>query len=197
MKPQFVYLHGFNSAYDVSEEKIVTLSTIGKVSGVTYDTFGDYNSIKEFLLKNISYNDDLTIIGTDMGGFWAATIAKILKCPSVLINPCCAPNKVLSKYVDVTMANAKTGKTNSISENKIESFECRELCGKDEEFFYKPLVLIDSGDEYLSAVKTYSLLDGFPSHMFKGGNHRFTHMEEALPIIENYIRNCEISEHTS
>lgn len=190
MKHQFIYLHGFNSAFDELEEKIIALSTIGTVNGVTYDTFGDYNSVKEFLLRNISYSDDLVIVGTDVGGFWAATIAKILKCPSVLINPCCSPDKVLSKYVNVTIENAKTGKMNSISESKLESFQGNELHGKDDGFLHKPLVLIDSGDEYLSVAKTRSLLDGFPSHTFNGGNHRFAHMEEALPVIEKYVRTC-------
>jgi predicted esterase YcpF (UPF0227 family) len=194
---QFIYLHGFNSGYDPEADKIKILEKIGKVSGITYDTYASYEEIKEYLLRNIDYSDDLVMVGTSLGGYWASEIAKVLKVPSVIINPCHEPSVMLKKYEDCNNENHQTGKINCLTRFVTETYKDKDLVGNTEEFFYTPLVLLDSGDEVISSTRTSNVLSEFPMKIFGGGNHRFAHMNEALEYIQNYIRTCEIAEHTN
>ena len=49
------------------------------------------------------------------------------------------------------------------------------------------LILLDEGDEVIDARHTREVLkDYYQVEMFEGGNHRFAHMEEALPLIASF-----------
>lgn len=48
------------------------------------------------------------------------------------------------------------------------------------------IVLLDMGDELIESEATLAAIgDHMVVHTFAGGSHRFSHMEEALPLIEN------------
>jgi len=192
----FVYLHGFNSGYDPTNEKIKALEQIGTVSGITYDTFAHYPRILTSLLAGISYSDELVMVGTSLGGYWAARVAENLKVPSVIINPVTDPATSLAKYQDINCQNYTTGKDNSLNEFAVTSYRGHEL-SNDVSFYYKPLVLCDRGDAVLSCTATENVLSDMPMHTFQGGNHRFSHMQESLELIQNYVRTCDIVEPVS
>jgi predicted esterase YcpF (UPF0227 family) len=187
----FVYIHGFNSGYDPENEKIKTLEKIGDVSGITYNSCSAYNMILEYLSDKIEYTDNLVMIGTSLGGYWAAKMAIKLKCPSVIINPCHDPATMLRKYEDISMENYKTSRTEYLSSSTVDSYIGKQLTGEEEGFHYKPLVLLDRGDEVISCIKSEVVLEGFPMKIFKNGCHRFAHMEESLEEIQSYVRICK------
>jgi predicted esterase YcpF (UPF0227 family) len=48
--------------------------------------------------------DDLTLIGSSLGGYYATWLAQQMGCRAVLLNPAVAPPRDLEKYVGVTTA---------------------------------------------------------------------------------------------
>jgi predicted esterase YcpF (UPF0227 family) len=196
LKRRFIYLHGFNSGYDSEHAKIKTLEGIGKVSGVTYDTYGTHQDILAHLKSCINHSDDLVMIGTSLGGYWAAEIATHLKVPAVIINPCHDPKTMLQKYQGILNTNYVTGVNNTLTQYVIDSYNDNEIKTHIEDG-YLPLVLLDSGDEVISACNTSRVLDGFPMHIFRGGSHRFNHTAESLPIVQEYLRSVNDKHHTN
>lgn len=183
----YVYLHGFNSAYDPLSEKVLELKKLGKVYGITYDTFGTYQEIYDEILNQLPDSEEIVFVGTSLGGFWAAEMARRLGSPSVIINPCTNPRDMLQKYVDVLQVNYITGDVNMLTRDTIVTYPTAGITSKSS---YLPLVLLDMGDEVIDPYETLESLEGFPTVEWAEGSHRFNHMKEALEHIQSYVNHC-------
>lgn len=181
----YVYLHGFNSAYDPLSTKVQALSTLGEVIGITYNTFGTYDEIFSEIESQVP-NEEVVFVGTSLGGFWAAEMAKHFGMPSVIINPCLDPNTALRKYIDEPHLNYVTGDCMTLTEAAVNSYQTE--VSSDTAFL--PLVLLDMGDEVIDSFETREALYGFPMVHYAGGSHRFEHMEDALEDISEYVNHC-------
>lgn len=187
----FIYLHGFNSAYDPENQKVLALQELGEVVGITYDTYDTYDGIFEEIKSKLP--SDLSgaiFVGTSLGGFWAATMAKFFSRPSVIINPCHNPAVMLQKYVGFVTTNYYTGVTDVLASEAVKTYGDHQILGLDESFEFLPLVLLDMGDEVIDSWETRQTLAGFPMVHFADGNHRFAHMRDALNDIRQYMNHC-------
>ncbi len=187
----YIYLHGFNSAYDPSAKKVQELSKIGDVIGITYDSFGTYQEIFEQISQEIYAQvhdrDKIVFVGTSLGGFWAAEMGRRIGVPSVIINPCHDPYAMLRKYVGEVQTNYQTAKTNILTNETVETYPVFGITGEDHTFAFLPLVLLDMGDEVIDSAETFKILEGFPTLLWQGGSHRFDHMEDSIGHIRNYV----------
>lgn len=189
-----VYLHGFNSAFDPESNKVNALQTIGTVMGITYDSTDSYQNICRYLTAQLSIfdRDDTIIVGTSLGGFWAAEMGFKLNLPSVIINPCYDPTNMLKKYVGPQI-NFKTGEKKELTLDSVLSYmHCKTY---DSDYRYLPLVLLDLGDEVIDSKATRDLFEGFPMVVYAGGNHRFEHITDSLTHIKEYMNYCLFVEH--
>lgn len=188
-----VYLHGFNSAFDPENEKVKALSAIGTVSGISYNSYGTYQEIYDYLVSKLSDSDqdDTVIVGTSLGGFWAAEMGSKLGIPSVIINPCYDPTDMLQKYIG-PQVNHQTGIVQTFELSSVLSYKNYKTY--DCNFLYYPLVLLDMGDTVIDSSKTRELFNGFPVIHWSGGSHRFEHMQLALEAIQKYISHCSFVE---
>ena len=187
----YVYLHGFNSAYDPNSGKVQALSLLGDVQGVTYNTFGTYEEIIDEISAQVSVSDDLVFVGTSLGGFWAAEMGRRFGVPSVIINPCTDPRTMLQKYVGVVETNYINGNVNTLTSESVNSYP---RSGITRAGIYRSLVLLDMGDEVIDSFQTQKDLQDFPMACWEGGSHRFEHTNEALDNIQNYINHCSYVE---
>jgi predicted esterase YcpF (UPF0227 family) len=185
----FIYLHGFNSAYDPESEKIQLLSQLGEVRGISYDSFDSFDNIKSYIASQVPETDELVFVGTSLGGFWAAEMARMFGAPSVIINPCHDPETLLQKYVGVEHVNYQTGEHNILAAETVSTYKVS-LNGSDRNFLFLPLVLLDMGDDVIDSHETIHRLAGYPMTKWAGGSHRFEHMEEALTNIKEYVNIC-------
>ncbi len=190
----FVYLHGFNSAFNPDHEKVKTLSNLGTVVGISYDSYGSYQKICSYLTAQLSQydRDDTVIVGTSLGGFWAAEMGFKLSIPSVIINPCYDPTNMLQKYVGPQQNYATGEQTNFELDSALSYMHCKSY---DSQYCYMPLVLLDMGDEVIDSFETRRLFEGFPMVHYAGGSHRFDHMKDALEEIVKYVNHCLFVEH--
>jgi predicted esterase YcpF (UPF0227 family) len=193
----YVYLHGFNSAFNPEANKVRSISSLGEVTGITYDTFASYDEIFSHITSKVQNNiiDDITFVGTSLGGFWAAQMGKHYGCPSVIINPCHDPNFMLSRYESSEMKNYYSDEYNVLTREVIDSYKSKHICGPDKTYKYLPLVLLDMGDEVINSRETILTLNEFPMRCFKNGSHRFDHIEESIQYIREYLNHCGYVEH--
>ena len=185
----FIYLHGFNSAYDPSAEKIQILSELGEVKGITYNTFGTYQEIFNEISSQVPNVDDIVFVGTSLGGFWAAEMGRKFMTPSVIINPCYNPRNMLSKYVGVKFTNYQNGKVDTLVDEAVKTYPTS-MTGEDTSFNFLPLVLLDMEDKVINSFETRKVLAGFPMIHWAGGSHRFEHMSDAIQEINSYTNHC-------
>ena len=190
MPNTFFYLHGFNSDADRSSDKVQLLQTIGEVILLSYDSFATYDNILRSLIDSVQVDphENPVFVGTSLGGFYAAELGKHYGLPSVLINPAWNPYEVLAKFRGQTLTNYKNGAVKTLE---------RESTGRYTGIGFVPdrrnlpLVLLDEDDELLDskATREHFMSMRCPVVLFEGGCHRFKHMKEALPHIEEYTHH--------
>jgi predicted esterase YcpF (UPF0227 family) len=179
-----LYLHGFNSAFDRDNGKVAALEQIDEVMGVSYDSYARFDDILAFLAGTVTGMAGLRIVGSSLGGFYAAHLGRALGLGSVIINPCFDPYAMLDAYVGKTFLNYKTGEHGTLTSDVGRSYQGRSLEGLD--FARRPLVLLDAGDELLDSAAAARALADCPLRIFPGGSHRFEHLHEAIPDLRAY-----------
>lgn len=176
---KILYLHGFGSHYDSEHEKIVQLSEIGKIYGINLDYCRGYDYICGQVYDEIIQNQIDVLVGTSLGGYLAAMMGDYIGIPFVAINPMTSPSETLTKWLGAFYSS--DGKDQTLSESIVGGYP--DIVEKG-----RGLVLLDSADEIVAANSTKELLDDvFECHLFSGGRHAFTHMQESLPIIQTFV----------
>jgi len=172
------YCHGFASSFDPNKSKIQTLSRLGTVDGCHIDYTQRADEVVIHVIEQGNFANVDVIVGTSMGGWLAATLGSSLGIPFVAINPVVDPSEALHKYVGECVDHQ--GAPYTLSQSAVASYYpiAKNGCG---------LILLDDGDEVIDAAHTKRLLeDHYEVKVFEGGNHRFAHMKEALPLIEAF-----------
>lgn len=185
------YLHGFNSDYNPDDNKIKVLESFDKVIGLRYDTFGSRTEIFKDLLYKAGEAKITAIVGTSLGGYYAAAIARELGIPSILINPSVSPYTGLADSLNAPLKNWRTGKENTLTDEVRNSYIRFNIDSDPDNYDYIPLVLLDEGDKVMSSDATHNILYRFDVIIYPDGSHRFEHMKEAEGDITEYLNICE------
>jgi predicted esterase YcpF (UPF0227 family) len=194
-----VYLHGFNSAFNPDSDKVRALSKIDEVYPVSYNSFDSHTNILYDLLTKTRHLSNPVFVGTSLGGFYAAALASSFGSPCVLINPVVSGLffKTAGEAIkDVPMKNYVTGEYSTLTQTVLDSYATLALT--ECYYEYKPLLLLDMGDELLDSYETRETLKDVvsPSSLYyPGGSHRFDHIDIALPSIQSYLNNCSYVSH--
>jgi predicted esterase YcpF (UPF0227 family) len=180
-----LYVHGFASSFDPTQEKIQLLETLGTVYGVNIDYTEGYSSASIAIYDEVMGKQIDLIVGTSMGGYMSAMMGEYMGIPFVAMNPAINPSETLKKrlghFVDYN------GNDKFLSEQTAASYP--EITKKG-----AGLILLDLADEVLPARATKALLqEVFNVHTFVDGSHRFAHTKVALPVIkEHYDNACTV-----
>jgi len=185
----FIYLHGFNSQGNPSSAKLEVLRELGDVTTLDYNSFASYEEILSDLKEKVSKKlDDLpygeaALVGTSLGGYWAATLSGIYGVPAIILNPSIQPSKTLTNHVGMTLENFVSGEVNTLHEDVPKSYPDLVKDGI-------LLIMLDEGDEVLDSFETQKYFTDYEPILFKGGSHRFEHMKEALPEIKRFLNHA-------
>jgi predicted esterase YcpF (UPF0227 family) len=176
-----LYVHGFGSKFDFDSEKVQTLQELGNVYGVNIDYTQPLSKTLAVCKHAINeYEIDL-IVGTSMGGYTATMLGQMTNIPFVSINPARNPPVMLRKYLGTNVDHY--GREYTMTEETLETYT-----EFPDQVSVNGLVLLDEDDELIDSGLTMRLLrNNYRVFMFPGGNHRFAHMKDALPMIEHYI----------
>jgi len=183
----FIYLHGFNSKGKPTSDKLKELRKLGEVITLDYNSFDRYENILKDLKMKVKkeirpHPHEITLVGTSLGGYWAGTLSGIYGIPAILMNPAIKPSKTLQKHVGLTLKNFVSGEVNTLSEEIPKGYPDLPKKGI-------LMIMVDEGDEVLDPYETQKYFTDYGPILFKGGSHRFEHMQEALPRIEKFLNH--------
>ncbi|MDQ6992641.1 MAG: YqiA/YcfP family alpha/beta fold hydrolase [Mariprofundus sp.] len=131
--------------------------------------------------------ESICLIGTSLGGFYAAFYAEKYNWPSVLINP-------LADVAD--LINAAMGENRNYYTNELfilDQCDSDKLRRMSEEMLsvttVPSLLLLDKGDELLDYTKALQRYANVSERaLFEGGSHRFAHLPESLDKILTVLK---------
>lgn len=107
-----LYLHGFRSSPDSFKARLFArrMEELGRggewICPQLPASPADAAELALALVKDIP-PEDLTIVGSSLGGFYATYLAEQLGCRAVLLNPAVHPRRELEKYVTVAEDGAR------------------------------------------------------------------------------------------
>jgi uncharacterized protein len=194
-----LYLHGFNSAFSPTNEKVVELSKIGRVIPFSYDSFDDPAHIELAIIQKIEdvdpgFDEPWLLVGTSLGGYFALIVGQHLAFASVAINPTIDPRKRFLKLLDENpggqFINYVTNKLGYLKQQYITEYEKPSSAANA--YNVRPLIILDLGDEVLDSRETIDFFDEHQTLVFNGGSHRFDHIEEAAGVIREYATNSAV-----
>lgn len=182
-----IYIHGFNSTGKTNAKYKTLADHFGASNVSTIDLSHSPNdavSALEMLINDVkNKDDDIILVGTSLGGFYATYLSRkhMLKC--VLINPAIDPMTTTARNIGIN-TNYNTGVSYDFTSDHVAQF-AKYYVSLDDSPSVPTLVFLDRGDTVLDYKKTVDHYVRCGSiTMFNGGSHRFDHMDDILDDID-------------
>jgi uncharacterized protein len=125
--------------------------------------------------------NDLTIIGSSLGGFYANVLAEKLGCRAVLLNPSITPFETLRQYLG-EQSNIYTGEKFAFNSSHIAQLEAMFVSHITQPSRY--LLIVETGDEVLDYLAAVDYYQGAAQLVISGGDHELKsfpqHIESVL-----------------
>lgn len=187
--PTLLYIHGFLSS--PSSFKAQQLRQYCLASKPNYrficPQLSPYpeKTFKQLLDIINASTQQVYIIGSSMGGFWATWFVEHSGCKAVLINPATDPVKLMPSYLNVPLKNYHNDEIYRLNEthlSELQKYEIKKIQNKK-----RYLLLLQTGDEtldYRLAVEKYG---GCSQTVEAGGDHSFQGLERYYDDIFNFF----------
>lgn len=176
-----LYIHGFASCGDSNKSRLLT-KHFDKVISPNIPV--DPDEAISFIQKLILDNEVDLIIGSSLGGFYAAYFAEKFQIKTVLLNPSTQPFITLAPYVGTNefFCSGETFEWTKEHITKLFSY----AIAKDS--IKSPLlVLLQKGDEVLDYTKAAQVYENYEVVVQEDGNHRFENLDEYIEIIREFM----------
>ncbi len=176
-----LYIHGFASCGNSNKTQLLRENFDGVLCP---DIPVDPDEAIAFIQKLILDNNVDLLIGSSLGGFYAAYFAERFQIKAVLLNPSTQPFLTLAPYVGTNEFFCSGEKFEWSKEhiNKLFSY----AISKDS--IKSPLlVLLQKEDEVLDYKKAAEFYENYQVIVQEGGNHRFENLNEYLGMIREFI----------
>ncbi len=183
-----IYIHGFASCgfgskaqkfKEYFEDEIITIS-LPTIPNLAIDTLEQI--IEGFLNKD----EDVYLVGSSLGGFYAIYLANKYDLKAVLINPAVNPWSTLSRYEGVEfVTNYYDNSRFEFTNNHIQSLKNYEV-----EFIKNPsnfLTLLQEEDEVLDFNDAALKLVDTELIVEEGGSHSFDGIERYFRKINSFF----------
>jgi len=177
---KLLYIHGFSSC-GVGQKSTVLSAYFGEeyVDAPNLPPSGnDAVSLLESMVEKGEYD---LLVGSSLGGFYAAYIAEKYHMKAVLINPSIKPWETLQPYVgwQKRFCDGEVFEFKAVYLEQMREFESKPNAGTY-------LVLLQSEDEVLDYTKAKMHYQNERVVVEYGGNHRFENLEDYLSMIGNF-----------
>lgn len=182
-----IYLHGFRSSPASKKGQIL------KKAFSTNDEFrapdlnvGPLEAQKIMLdtVKDLDPND-ICLVGSSLGGFYATWLAEKIGCKAVLLNPATEPWSVINDYFGVQTIN-NTDRTIDVKPEFAD--QAREMA-VDATNPQRYLVFLSTADEVLDWTKGQDKYSHCEQIILNGNTHEIENFETCLPAIENFLKD--------
>jgi predicted esterase YcpF (UPF0227 family) len=191
--PHVLYLHGFRSSprsfkARVVQERMTAAGRAGDLICPQLPASPKAAMELALLLAERHAPDNLAIIGSSLGGFYATWLAERLNVPAVLLNPSVDPLKSLEKHVGVTTAwhssepfEFRREYIDELAELKVERIT------RPERYF----LIAATGDEVLDYRDMVAHYAGARQHVIEGSDHAISefprYVDEVLAFCQPQV----------
>ncbi len=177
-----LYLHGFASCGDSNKTRLLKQHFNDLL---TPDIPIDPDEAISFLQKLIVDNAVDLLIGSSLGGYYAAFLAEKFQIKTILLNPSTQPFITLAPHIgkntffcsgesfEWTRAHVTKLMSYAISKNSIKA---------------PMLVLLQKGDEVLDYTKAEAFYADYEVLVQEGGNHRFENLQAYISMISSFYK---------
>jgi uncharacterized protein len=180
-----LYLHGFRS------------SNASRKAQALEAALREIRADWEFLTPNLPFDpaaaiaeterlakrcvrEELTIIGSSLGGYYAALLAGRIGCRAVLLNPALHPDESLASHLGM-QTNLYTGEAFEFTSQHLAFLRDNALRPPIDAA--NMLAVVELGDELLDHHRTRAELMGARVIAVEGGNHDLASFPEHMPAV--------------
>jgi len=136
-------------------------------------------------LEEIIQNcDEVTLIGSSLGGYYALYLAHKYNLKAVLINPSISPQKTLKRMLGEVECFYSAGGRFCWEEQHLQMLQKFHISTPKKELFF---LLAQKGDETLDFSEAVSYLEGAKMVVEEGGNHSFEKIERYFADIDQFL----------
>ena len=185
---KLIYLHGFASIGNSSKSNWLREQISDDYSFEAPDLPNRSDEAARFLDAYFAdlKGESVGLIGTSLGGFFAAWYGAKFGWPAVLINP-------LADVSDLTGSAMGENRNYYTEETFImdqSDADClHRMSGEIQQSTAPSLLLLDRGDDVLDYNKAIARFgQSSEVHLFENGSHRFDHLPESLPAIRTLFK---------
>jgi predicted esterase YcpF (UPF0227 family) len=178
---KIVYLHGFQSS--PHSRKAIILQTYMQKIGRGDDFIApflpfDPKEARVTIEKTLPDGENITLVGSSLGGFYATYFAEQYNLKAVLINPAVHAHQLITPgYWKNELTGEETYFTPMMQE-ALAQMDVKYL-SYPERFF----LLIEKGDEVLDYRQALAFYEGARQIVLEGGDHSFTRFDDYLDAI--------------
>lgn len=182
-----IYLHGFGSSG--LGEKANQMREYFKRKGIPFIA-PSLSYVPELAMDTleqlIASYDEVTLIGSSLGGYYSIYLAEKYGLKAVLINPAIASFKTLKRAIDLTgyAMNYYDGSRFTWQESYINMLKEYEV-GRIDSGNY--LLLLQKGDDVLNYQESVVKIPNATMVIEEGGTHSFEGIERHFSLIENFL----------
>ena len=190
-KSKFIYIHGFNSSPQSHKAQSVIryFAALGRVDDLQVPALPASPQAAMCCLESIIEGlrskgfEDIILMGSSLGGYYATYLVEKYGCKAVLINPAVKPYELLNDYLGLN-TNVYTGE-----QYELQASHVSELLVLDKPEIKDPtryFVLVQTADETLDYRQAVSKFHESQCHVEVGGDHSFIGFDRMMAAIMNF-----------
>ena len=186
-----LYLHGFRSSPNSAKAQKMAQIVQNQHPCVTWwcpQLPASPQQAIEMILQGVSAwpRERLAIVGSSLGGFYAAWLAQQLDCPAVLLNPAVHPARDLAGYIGEHPAWHDPAQKVFFEAAYVQ--ELAELEAQPPSAQARTLAVIAKGDEVLDWREMLARHEAGQVRLVEGSDHALSDFDEYLPEILEFLR---------
>jgi len=182
---RLIYLHGFNSSPQTIKGRQLA-AWLGPLAGrIAFDLPALPHRPAQAIMMLESLlaaqrEDDITLVGSSLGGYYATWLAEKHGLKAVLINPAVLPDRDLTQYLG-PQRNLYTNEAYELTQTHLAEMRALHVqrITRPERYY----LLVQTGDEVLDYREAVAYYAGARQRVIEGGDHGFQDFEREIPGI--------------
>lgn len=186
-----IYLHGFRSSPQSFKARTLAALVQNQHPGVTWwcpQLPASPRKAMDDIWTGVSAwpREGMAVVGSSLGGFYAACLSQQLGCPAVLLNPAVEPARDLEGYIGEHPAWHDPAQ--KVFFEMAHVHELRALQAQPPQATPRTLAVIAKGDEVLDWREMLACHGAGQVRLIEGSDHALSDFELYLPEILDFLR---------
>ena len=182
---RIVYLHGFNSSPASKKANCLLANLAARRMAEAFAAPNLHHrpalAMRAFEAQYGAYNpDDITLVGSSLGGFYATYLTEKYGFKSILVNPAVGAHISLETFIG-PQVNLYTGDKYEFTSAHIE--ELKALAVVKPKRLDRYWLMVETGDETLDYRQAVAFYCGAKQLVIEGGDHGFQAWQSLLPEV--------------